>query len=102
MTQPPAATWSEQLQLKLMAALDAAWAILETSDDPAALRKARDRAKACGDIAAVARKIAAMSGPGPRKPAALLDPAAFAAPATQADHARRALETLRANRGGRS
>lgn len=60
MTQIPVDTWTARIQAKLMAAIDAAWATIETRDDPVAVRKARDRAKACGELAATARKIAAM------------------------------------------
>jgi hypothetical protein len=70
MTQPSLSAWCETLQLKLMAALDAVWATLETSDDPVAIRKARDKAKACGELAAVARKVAAMGGLARPKPPA--------------------------------
>jgi len=52
------------MQAKLMAAIDAAWALIEASDDPAVLRKARDKVKACGELAANVRKIAAMAGQG--------------------------------------
>jgi hypothetical protein len=54
----PSLAWSQALQAKLMAALDAAWAMLEHSDDPAEIRRVRDKAKAVGDLAAVARKVA--------------------------------------------
>ena len=69
MTQTTSETWCARIQAKLMAAIDAAWALIEASDDPAVLRKARDRVKACGEMAANVRKIAAMSGrrgPTPR------------------------------------
>lgn len=71
MTQVQAQTWCDRLQAKLMAALDAAWDTIATSDDPALIKRARDKAKACGEIAAQARKIAAMS-PAPKlaRPAA--------------------------------
>nr|WP_295112572.1 hypothetical protein [uncultured Caulobacter sp.] len=58
-TQTPSA-WCADLQAKLMAALDAAWAIAETSDDPAVIAKARDKARLCGQMAAEVRKVAAM------------------------------------------
>lgn len=48
-----------------MAALDAAWETIATSDDPDLVRKARDKAKAVGELAAMARKVAAMT-PRPR------------------------------------
>ncbi|KRA61618.1 hypothetical protein ASD79_05745 [Caulobacter sp. Root655] len=117
MTQTSLPAWCETLQTKLMAALDAVWATLETSDDPAAIRRARDRAKAIGDLAAVARKVAAMTGsPGRAKPpvAASLAgpipawetpvpaPPSFAEPvAAQVEHARRALDRLKGGRRGR-
>lgn len=70
MTQVQAQTWCDRLQAKLMAALDAAWDTIATSDDPALIKRARDKAKACGEIAAQARKIAAMTPrPRPVKPA---------------------------------
>ncbi len=112
----PAIAWCQALQTKLMAALDAAWAILERSDDPAEIRRARDRAKAVGEIAAMARKVAlivpppktapavAQAAEAPALPAGLsLEPltAAMAPVAAQAEHARRALEKLKGGRRGR-
>jgi hypothetical protein len=58
-TQTPS-TWCADLQAKLMAALDAAWALAETTDDPAVIAKARDKARLCGQMAAEVRKVAAM------------------------------------------
>jgi hypothetical protein len=55
------AHWRDTLQLKLMAALDAAWRTIERSDDPALVRAARDKAKTCGDLAACARRVAGLS-----------------------------------------
>jgi hypothetical protein len=82
--QTPAA-WCAAVQAKLMAALDAAWALAERSDDPAVIAKARDKAKLCGQMAAEARKIAAMiPQPKPSKP---LDPL---------DAVQKALDTLNA------
>ena len=112
MTQPSFSAWCETLQTKLMAAIDAAWAILETSDDPAEIRKARDKAQACGDLAAVARKVAAMTGVGRAKPPAEAPPALAVSAATpaaavaqvsaQVEHAVRALEKLKTRRRRRS
>ena len=51
-------TWCLAFQLKLMAALDAAWKTIEATNDPAAIRQARDKAKAVGELAAMARKVA--------------------------------------------
>ena len=60
MTQTSVDTWTTRIQAKLMAAIDAAWATIDGSDDPVAIRQARDKAKACGELAAMARKVAAM------------------------------------------
>ncbi len=87
MTQTTSETWCARIQAKLMAAIDAAWAMIEASDDPAVLRKARDKVKACGELAANVRKIAAMSGqrrPAPRAAAGSALDAALAAVATAA------------------
>jgi hypothetical protein len=115
--------WCLTFQLKLMAALDAAWAILEHSHDPAEIRRARDKAKAVGDLAAMARKVALMI-PTPRgKPKiaetaaaglhaaqgianvremmATMTPAATAPVAAQAEQTRRALDKLKGGRRGR-
>ena len=54
------AEWCAQVQAKLMAALDAAWALAERSDDPAVIAKALSKAKLCGQVAAQARRVAAM------------------------------------------
>ncbi|MGR4864415.1 hypothetical protein [Caulobacter sp. LARHSG274] len=113
MTQSSFPAWCETLQVKLMAALDAVWAILETSDDPAEIRNARDKAKACGELAAVVRKVATMTGQARSKPAAEAPEPALAVPATapatapaaavaqvsaQVEHAVRALEKLKGRR----
>jgi hypothetical protein len=52
--------WCAELQVKLMAALDAAWALAEHSGDPAVIARARDKAKLCGQMASEARKVAAL------------------------------------------
>lgn len=69
-TDTPAARsprqWCDEMQAKLMAALDEAWRIGESSDDPAVQARARDKARLCGQMAATARKIAAMSPPEKR------------------------------------
>jgi hypothetical protein len=98
MTQISLPAWSQGLQSKLMAAIDAAWKTIETSDDPVVVRRARDKAKACGEIAAVVRKIVAMAGLKP--PAA--PAAAFPGPvAAQLEPATRALDRLKGGRRGR-
>jgi hypothetical protein len=81
MTQTSVDTWAAGVQAKLMAAIDAAWAIIETSDDPAAVRRARDKAKACGELAATARKVAGMAAV--KRPAAVF-PRALEAPEPEA------------------
>ena len=107
-TPAPSLAWSQALQAKLMAALDAAWAILEHSDDPAEIRRVRDKAKAIGDLAAMARKVALIV-PIPRATKASAPAPAWEIPAeaalspivTQAEHAIRALEKLKGGRRGR-
>ena len=116
MTQTNVPAWRQALQAKLMAALDAAWAILEHSDDPAEIRRVRDRVKALGDLAVLARKVALIT-PTPRAAPAAAGVTApwpawetpveaalapVAAPmAAQAEHARRALDKLKGGRRGR-
>jgi len=116
-------------QLQLMDALEAAWKSIEATNNPAAIRQARDKAKAIGDLAAMARKVALVL-PTPRGKPQLAETAAaglhaaqglanvremlmasraaaapmdapadapVAAPvAAQAEHARRALDKLKA------
>ena len=69
-TQTPAARsprqWCDALQVKLMDALDEAWRLAESSDDPAVRADAREKAKLCAQMAATARKIAAMTPPEKR------------------------------------
>ncbi len=121
MTQADIPHWCHTFQLKLMAALDAAWAILEHSHDPAEIRRARDKAKAVGDLAAMARKVALMI-PTPRGKLKLAEAIAGMATtqavatvqemvaamtpapapvAAQAEPARRALDKLKGGRRGR-
>lgn len=97
MTQSSAQTWCNGLQARLMAALDAIWASIEATDDPALIRRARDKAKACGEIAAMARKVAAMIPM--RKPAPAFPglPAGFDPEPPPA----RALDRLKGGRRGR-
>lgn len=79
-----------------MAALDATWEIIATSDDPAQIRKARDKAKACGDLAAMARKVAAMTPrPRPMRPSA-----AFPPPVGEAEPEERPARKLDRLKGG--
>jgi hypothetical protein len=111
MTQTNIPAWCQAMQAKLMAALDAAWAILDSSDDPAEIRRARDKAKACGELAAMARKVALivpMGRAAPALAAATPSLAAFAPAqaalvpiAAQAEPARRGLDKLKGGRRGR-
>jgi hypothetical protein len=55
------ARWRDAVQQKLMAALDRAWTTIDTDPDPAKVRAARDKAKACGELAACVRKVAGLS-----------------------------------------
>jgi hypothetical protein len=113
-TQDPR-QWCDDLQTKLMAAMDAAWRVAETSKDPAEVAKALARAKLCGQFAASARKIAAMA-PSPRRAekfdaetprrsvptrAELGDTEPEPALTTQSAIARTALERLKAGGGRR-
>jgi len=115
-TPAASAAWCQALQLKLMAALDAAWSLIDRSDDPAVLRRARDKAKAIGELAAVARKVGLIIPPARKAPAqaqaatqAVAEVGAMAqalapvaAPmAAQAEHARRALDKLKGGGRGR-
>jgi hypothetical protein len=113
-TPAPSIAWCQALQAKLMAALDAAWAILDRSDDPDEIRRARDKAKAIGDLAAMARKVALIVPIARAAPVAAPPPSAGIAPtladalapvaapmAAQAEHARRALDMLKGGRRGR-
>lgn len=122
--------WCLNFQIKLMTALDAAWTAIETTTDPAALRQARDKAKAIGDLAAMVRKVALITPrdrakPGPRMVDAVatglhatqgvadvsamlmatrrpaVAPEVAAPVAAQAEHARRALDKLKGGRRGR-
>jgi hypothetical protein len=112
---PDPRQWCDDLQTKLMSAMDAAWRVAETSKDPAEVAKALARAKLCGQFAASARKIAAMA-PSPRRaeksdaepprrsvPPRLVpdDAPPEPAPTTQAAIARTALERLKAGGGRR-
>jgi hypothetical protein len=125
-TTPDIPTWCATFQLKLMVALDAAWKTIEAATDPAVIRQARDKAKAVGELAAMARKVALIV-PTPRgKPqlaetvaaglhaaqgvanlsAMVMASKAASAPAdapvaAQAEHARRALDKLKGGRRGR-
>ena len=121
-------TWCLNFQLKLMAALDAAWTSIEATTDPAAIRAARDKAKAIGDLAAMARKVALITARDRAKAAVTMTDHVAAglhatqgvadvsamlmetrrpavvpepAPAAQAEHARRALDKLKGGRRGR-
>ncbi len=98
MSQVQAQTWCDRLQAKLMAALDAAWETIATSDDPVLIKQARERAKACGEFAAQARKIAAMS-PRPR-PARPSNAAPLAFPSLESASEPRPVRGLDRLKGG--
>jgi hypothetical protein len=57
---PSPSDWCAQMQAKIMAVLDAAWDLAEHSTDPAVIALAREKAKACGQMAATVRKVATM------------------------------------------
>jgi len=96
MTQSSVQTWCDRVQAKLMAALDATWAVIDASDDPAEIRRAREKAKACGEMAATVRKIAAMTPrPKPARP-----PAGFPPPAFEPEDAERPPRKLDRLKGG--
>jgi uncharacterized protein (UPF0371 family) len=103
------------LQAKLVTALEAVWAIVDGDDDPPAVRQALDKAKAIGQLAAVARKVGLIT-PSGRKPLmdavtkglhatqAIADLGVMVhapAVAAQAEPARRALDKLKGGRRGR-
>ncbi|PTS88940.1 MULTISPECIES: hypothetical protein [unclassified Caulobacter] len=117
MTQTDIPTWCLNLQIKLMAALDAAWAVIESTDDPAAIARARQRAKAAGEMAAMVRKVA-LASPADRPALTRQVAAGLAATkaitdlkmtvtdatapvAAQVEPARRALDRLKGGRRGR-
>jgi hypothetical protein len=97
MTQTSAQDWCEKTQAKLMATLDAVWASIESTDDPVLIRKAREKARVCGVMAATVRKIAAMVPA--RKVAAGLIPAF--AEASQPPPPPRALDRFKGGKRGR-
>jgi hypothetical protein len=101
MTQISAERWCEDTQGKLMAMLDTVWASIETTDDPVVIRKAREKARVCGVMAATVRKIAAMV---PARKVAAIPPAPTAVPSAAFEpEARpaRALDRLKGGRRGR-
>ncbi len=114
-THPDPRQWCDDLQAKLIAALDAAWREVETNPDPAAIAKAVAKTRLCGQFAAAARKIAALTPPQPRRPAGETRLAAVQTADTQAEQpaeaaqktlsqvaiARAALERLQSGGGRR-
>jgi len=101
MTQSSTQTWCERLQGKLMAAIDAAWDAIAATDDPAVIRKARDKARACGELAAMARKVAAMTPrPRPVRPSHAFPPLAFE-PEAEIERPPRKLDRLKGGGRGR-
>jgi len=127
MTQTDIPTQTLNLQFQLMAALQAIWTRIQGSGNAVELRQARDQARAIGDLAAMARRVALMTPRDRAKPvdAATTDHAAASlhaleglakvkamlaesgaaaterAPAAQVEPARRALDKLKGGRRGR-
>lgn len=97
MTQISAQKWCEDTQARLMATLDAVWASIEATDDSVAIRKAHEKARVCGVMAATVRKIAAMV-PARKAPAVRPPPSAAPEPETRPT---RALDRLKGGRRGR-
>jgi hypothetical protein len=104
MTQISPETWCERLQAKMMAGLEAAWALIENNDDPVVVRKAREKARVCGAMAATARRIVLMTGPR-RAPNPSMGPPMATEPsfAPQGDAPRpeRGIDRLKGGRRGR-
>ncbi len=103
MTQSSVQTWCDRVQAKLMATLDATWDVIATSNDPAEIRRARDKAKACGELAATVRKVAAITPrPRPQRPAPGFPPPAFEPDeALETDRPPRKLDRLKGGGRGR-
>ena len=81
----------------MMAGLEAAWALAENTDDPVVLKKAREKARLCGQMAVTARRIVLMV---PKRP---VSPPAAGVPAGVADEPRpeRGIDRLKGGRRGR-
>lgn len=101
MTQISPETWCERLQGKLMAGLEAAFALIETATDPAILKKAREKARLIGQMATTARQIVLMVPPrrAPSLAAALSAPQV--APEAPEPRPERAIDRLKGGRRGR-
>lgn len=105
MTNISPETWCERLQAKMMAGLEAAWALIENNDDPVVVRKAREKARVCGAMAATARRIVLMTGPR-RAPNASIGPSTAPlephfAPQGDAPRPERGIDRLKGGRRGR-
>lgn len=81
-----------------MAMLDTVWASIETTDDPVVIRKAREKARVCGVMAATVRKIAAMV---PARKPAMAFPIPSPGAAEPEARPARALDRLKGGRRGR-
>ncbi|MBU4434942.1 MAG: hypothetical protein KKC14_11065 [Alphaproteobacteria bacterium] len=101
MTQISPDTWCERLQGKLMAGLEAAWALIERADDPALIKKVREKARLIGQMAATARQIVLMVPP--RRPVSVLAAGAASIPVPEASEPRpeRGIDRLKGGRRGR-
>jgi len=84
MTQTDIPTQTLTFQFQLMAALQAIWRRIEGGSNPAELRQARDQARAIGDLAAMARRVALMPPRDRARPGA----------AATTDHAAASLHAL--------
>lgn len=99
-TQTPASAWCAKMQRKLMDALDAAWALVEHSDDPTTIAKAREKSRLCGQMAAAVRKVATLVPATKDKPG-LLPTVEVAAPTAKAPAAQAVAMRAALDRMGR-
>lgn len=84
-----------------MAGLEAAWALADESDDPVVLRKAREKARICGVMAATARRIVLMTGPRRPLVAAVGHSGHEPEPQEAAPRVERGIDRLKGGRRGR-
>ncbi len=101
MTQISPDAWRQRLQDKLMAGLDAAYALIETSDDPARVKQAREKARLIGQLAAAARRVARLSPPKRPTNAPDTAPSPESPAEPPAQRPARAIDRLKGGRRGR-
>jgi hypothetical protein len=101
MTQISPETWCERLQAKMMAGLEAAWALIENNDDPVVVRKAREKARVCGAMAATARRIVLMTGPRRTVSVSMAQPVLADGPESASPRPERGIDRLKGGRRGR-